>query len=186
MFLGGRSFTGTLAALRLLFGGYYLQALAVERDLLESTFLLQLFAAKPEAVSDWRAADGKQRFRRFAPRVITEQLRILGIPARYDTYREYCELASHPSGVSRVLTLRQDMNRQAVGPFFERKTARKLLLDITLNVCDSCYNVLGALRIAERYAAEWAIVEACIDEWNRAAPPDSTDQQSAKGRRTTG
>src|SRR6266480_1588338 len=54
MFLGCRSLTSTLASLSLLRTGYYLQALAVQRDLLESTLLLQLFAVTPDAIGRWR------------------------------------------------------------------------------------------------------------------------------------
>lgn len=104
MFFGCRSLTSTLAALRLLLMGYYLQALTVERDLLESTLLLQLFAATPDAIGRWRTADARTRTRHFAPRAISEALGALGVPTRYDVYREYCELAAHPSGVSRILT----------------------------------------------------------------------------------
>jgi hypothetical protein len=168
MFLGCRSLTSTLAALRLLSAGYYLQALTVERDLLESTLLLQLFATKPDAISQWRTADARTRTKHFAPRAISEALAAVGVSTRYDVYREYCELASHPSGASRILTWRRNLKRHAVGPFFELETAQRVLLDITLNSCDACHSILDALTAREAFADEWAVIEAAIDEWNAA------------------
>lgn len=168
MSFGCRSLTSTLAALRLLLAGYYLQALAVQRDLLESTLLLQLFAATPEAIGRWRTADTRTRTRYFAPRAISQALAARGVSTRYDVYREYCELAAHPSAESRILTWRRDLRRHGVGPFVEAETARNVLLDIALNACDACNSLLDALNLRETVAREWTMIEASIDEWNAA------------------
>jgi hypothetical protein len=168
MFLGCRSFTSTLASLRLLLTGYYLQALAVQRDVLESTLLLHLFAVVPDAIGRWRIADARQRLREFGAGAIAKALADRGIQTRYDVYREFCELATHPSSVSRILTWRRDLSRDGVGPFFEPQTAHQVLLEITLNCCDACNTILDALNVRDRFAAEWAAIEAAIDEWNAA------------------
>lgn len=168
MFLGCRSLTSTLASLRLLLAGYYLQALAVQRDLLESTLLLQLFAVTPDAIGRWRTADARERLRDFGAGAIAKALAARGVPTRYDVYTEFCELATHPSSASRILTWRRDLRRQAVGPFVESETAHKVLLHITLNCCDACNTILDALKDRDRFASEWSAIEAAIDEWNAA------------------
>jgi hypothetical protein len=167
-FLGCRVLTSTLASLRLLLTGYYLQALAVQRDVLESTLLLQLFAVVPDAIGRWRTADARQRLREFGAGAINNALADRGIQTRYDVYREFCELATHPSSVSRILTWRRDLRRHGVGPFVEPKTAHKVLLEITLNCCDACNTILDALNDRDRFATEWVAIEVAIDEWNAA------------------
>ena len=168
MFLGCRSLTSTLASLRLLLAGYYLQSLAVQRDVLESTLLLQLFVATPDAIGRWRTADARQRLRDFGASAIAKALAARGVPTRYDVYKEFCELATHPSSVSRILTWRRDLSRQGVGPFVETESARKVLLEITLNCCDACNTILDALKDRERFATEWSAIEKAIDDWNAA------------------
>jgi hypothetical protein len=128
MFLGCRALTDTLAAFRLLFGGYYLQALTLQRDVLESSFLLQLFNEHPDKIAAWRTADVRERMRSFSIGEIAKKLAARSVWNRYETYKEYCELAAHPTPVGRVLTYRHDFARPAVGPFYEERIAKKMLL----------------------------------------------------------
>jgi hypothetical protein len=172
MFLGGRVLTDTLAAVRLLLGGYYLQAMILQRDVLESGFLLQLFNEHPNKIAAWRTANAKERMKSFSIGGISKKLKASDVWNRYEEYTEYCELAAHPTAVGRVLTYRSDIRRATVGPFFEERTAKKVLLHIAINVCDACHNLLHAIGGHGSFDHEWQEIEKCFDEWNAVGPID--------------
>jgi hypothetical protein len=166
MFLGGRVLTDTLAAVRLLLGGYYLQAMILQRDVLESGFLLQLFNERPDKIAVWRTANTKERMKSFSIGGISKTLKASDVWNRYEEYTEYCELAAHPTAKGRVLTYRSDIQRTTVGPFFEESTAKKLLIHIATNVCDACHNLLHALGGHGSFDHEWQEIQKCFDEWS--------------------
>ena len=80
MFLGGRALTAGLGGVRLLLSGYYVQALALVRDLLEVTLLIQWFAAEPADIAVWRGASAHERMDRFGPSRLNKKLTSRGVP----------------------------------------------------------------------------------------------------------
>jgi len=47
--------------------GYYVQALALVRDLLEVILLIQWFAVERADIAKWRRADAHERMEKFGP-----------------------------------------------------------------------------------------------------------------------
>lgn len=113
--------------------------------------------------------------KKFSPKVISEKLDKLRIHTRYDVYREYCELAAHPTSSGRVLVWKEDRGR--VGPFIDQEKARKIFEIIAWNVCDACYNVLHALNFTEQFADDWLKIETCFDEWVSISPASETSER---------
>lgn len=173
MFLGCRALTDTLGAVRLLLAGYYLQALILERDVLESGFLLQFFKEYPDKIGLWRTADVRERMRVFSIGKISKKLDARGVRHRYDEYKEYCELAAHPTAQGRVLTHSKVLERPMVGPFFNEDTAKKVLLRITTNVCDVCLNLLHTMELLDTFAEDWNQIMHFFDESNASGQPNN-------------
>ena len=65
--LAVRCFNSGAASLRLARSGYYQPCLAIIRDIIETTMLLQLFAETPAAVGEWSAMTVTEREKKFSP-----------------------------------------------------------------------------------------------------------------------
>lgn len=119
--LAVRCFNSGAAALRLARCGYYSQCLALIRDIMESTLLLDLFKREPTTVARWRTASATDRERNFGPIKVRLELEKLdkqngGSPLRRDiTYKRFCTYGAHPSPEGFVLISPNMMTQ--IGPF---------------------------------------------------------------------
>jgi hypothetical protein len=170
MFLGCRTLTNGLAAVRLLSAGYYGPSMALVRDSLETTMLLKLFRERPDEIQRWRDADPVTRLNDFRPKKLAGKLTASNVWHRHEEYQELSELAGHPTPQNAALAFSSARRRRMVGAFFDERTAGNVLLEITLALCDACYEILGALCLAERFESEWKEIEEAIDQWNSAGP----------------
>lgn len=66
-FLGIRLFNTGACTVKLGLSGYYQQAFALLRDVLEVGFLIHYFAYWPEKISEWKTCSEDERKKRFAP-----------------------------------------------------------------------------------------------------------------------
>ncbi len=130
--LGARLFNCSVSALKLLLRGYYQVSFAVQRDLLEMTFLLDYFSLSPSDISVWRTASPAKRKKRFAPFRIREALdKRDGFVTRkrgayYGMLSEYAAHATHEG-----MKLLAPRGRVVVGPFLDRGYLRKCLWELT-------------------------------------------------------
>lgn len=169
MWLAGRAMTNTLAAVRLIVAGYYGPALALVRDVLVSTMLIQLFRERPNEMAIWRTATSHERQNAFRPSKLKGKLNSHNVWHRHEEWEQYSELAGHPTPSAAYMAYSEKHARRMVGPFTDEKLATHVVLQITLAVCDVCYQLLAALQLESRYAAEWKMIEAAFDEWNAAS-----------------
>jgi len=128
--LGIRLFNGTASALKLLLSGYYQTSAQIQRDLLETIFLLDYFKSDRTLISVWRSADKRVRTTQFAPvhvRTALDERDGFTERKRKAAYDLLSELAAHPSHMGfRMLTPIPGGDAHC-GPFFE-VTAMKAVL----------------------------------------------------------
>jgi len=126
--LGLRLLNSTGASVKLALSGYYQSAVAQDRDLLETGFLLDYLRTSPHQISVWRRSTKKQRRDRFGPGPIREALDKrdkFKAKKRQESYERLCEYATHPTYRGFKLIAPDGMGN--VGPFFDQKFLRAWL-----------------------------------------------------------
>ena len=116
--LAVRCFNSGAASLRLLRGGYYQPSFALVRDLMETTFLLDLFKRDKAALTEWRTLPAKERERRFGPFAVRSRLDVMDgykEAKRAAAYKLLSTYASHPSPEGFRIISPDGMTK--VGPF---------------------------------------------------------------------
>jgi hypothetical protein len=123
--LGARLFNGAGASIKLLLSGYYQAAASLAREVLETSFLVDLLANDHNKVERWRTIPDKKRKEEFSPRRVREALDLrdqFTSKARAQHYSLLSGLASHPTPNGFRL-LRPGPNQLAkIGPFFNPET----------------------------------------------------------------
>lgn len=119
--LGIRLFNSIAVALNSAMTGYYQASAGQQRDLLETTFLLDLFSRDRSLIEQWRTLDSKARWAKFRPaKVRTELDELDGFTSRKraSAYELLSDLAGHPSVVGFQM-LQAGEHGAHCGPFFE-------------------------------------------------------------------
>jgi hypothetical protein len=99
-FLGIRLFNATTCSLKLLLAGYYQNSVALQRDILETAFLLDYFSTDRTKIAEWKACNNEERYKKFKPSLVRAALdRRDGFTERKreEIYKMMCEYATHPS-----------------------------------------------------------------------------------------
>ena len=119
--LGMRAFNAFGASLKLCLSGYYQNAALIMRDVLETTFLIDLFRGDRALIAKWRTADKATRLKDFKPVNVRTQLdQRDGFTERKRAamYEMFSELAGHPTMHSVAMLRPKGMHAQ-IGPFFD-------------------------------------------------------------------
>jgi hypothetical protein len=129
-----RCLNSTAAALKLARAGYYQAALTMVRDLVETTFLLDLFNSNREEVKIWWSSPAVERGKRFAPWKVRKQLddrdgNKEGL--RGAAYRMLSTYAAHPTPEGFNMTSPGGMTQ--VGPFADKDRMTALLQELARN-----------------------------------------------------
>ncbi|MFC5524202.1 hypothetical protein ACFPPA_00450 [Rhodanobacter ginsengisoli] len=127
--LGIRVFNGLATAWKLMASGYYQKAGLIQRDLIETIYLINYFHINPETLPVWRVADRKQLQREFGPVAIRKALDThdgRGKSAREGIYYKFCNLAGHPTRAGFDM-LRPKGGAAIIGPFPDNAALRALL-----------------------------------------------------------
>lgn len=131
--LGTRLFNSSAASINLLVSGYYQASASLARDVLETSFLVDLLANDRQAVARWRNVSEEERRKSFQPRHVREMLDARdGYTSRQRAahYALLSKLASHPTPEGFRL-LRPGPDRPAnVGPFFNAETLGAVLSEL--------------------------------------------------------
>jgi hypothetical protein len=93
------------AAFALMTEGFYQTSLTLQRDMLETGFLLELFLREPDSIGLWRSASNDVLKDKFSPWKVRCALQRDGAD-RGTIYQKYCELASHPTMTGSFLLVR--------------------------------------------------------------------------------
>jgi hypothetical protein len=120
--LGMRTFNAFAASIKLTFSGYHQNSALVLRDVLETVFLLDLFAGDRSLIERWRFADKKERMKQFSPVRVREALDDrdgFKTKKRFEMYELFSELAGHPNMKSSWMMRPQKDGDAVIGPFME-------------------------------------------------------------------
>jgi len=117
--LGIRLFNSIASSLKLLLAGYYQNSVILQRDILETGFLLDYFSIDPSKISDWRNSNSIQRLEKYIPGIIRGELnRRDGVnkSKRDEIYKWMCERAAHPTFPGFDLIAPGGLGK--IGPFY--------------------------------------------------------------------
>lgn len=130
--LGMRIFNDLASSVKLALTGYNQSAAMILRDILETTFLIERFAGDWPAVSQWRLAAPKERWKNFGPAKVRAHLdKRDGFRGkkRDAAYGLLSTLASHPT-MEGVAMLRPTGMDAHLGPFVELPTLEAVLAEM--------------------------------------------------------
>jgi len=99
-YLGIRLFNSIVTAIKLLLSGYYQVSFTIQRDILETGFLLDYFLIDNTEIQNWKKCTKKERFKKFSPFKIRDELdKRDGFESkqRGQIYSNLCEYAAHPT-----------------------------------------------------------------------------------------
>ena len=99
--------------------------LLFSRDVLETTFLLDLFRGDRSLIERWRFADKKGRMKQFSPVKVREALDTRDgntSKKRFEMYEMFSELAGHPNMNSHLMMRPEKGSDAVIGPFIEFTT----------------------------------------------------------------
>lgn len=98
VYLPARASSFGRAALRLAKMGFYDEALNIVRSVGEIGNLLALFASDANAIEEWKKSDWKHRMEHLGPSKVRKRVLLAkGMLAMGEqTYRELCEISTHP------------------------------------------------------------------------------------------
>lgn len=125
-----RTFNGLASAWKLMASGYYQKAAALQRDLIETIFLVNYFHVAPEKIAVWRAADRKTLLNTFGPSAIRKALDNhagKGKSRREEIYQMFSTLAAHPSKAGFDMLRPSEGDGAVIGPFWDPVTFKAVL-----------------------------------------------------------
>ena len=163
--LGIRIFNGAASAVKLLLSGYYQKSALVQRDMLETVFLLEYLFTDKALITAWRRSDKKERQARFSPRAVRAALHAqdgFSGPKRGELYRELSELAGHATWRGFRMLAPVLGGDAHCGPFFESKMMRAVLEELAKMLVQSgiTFTRFFPARRREDYEAAIAWMEA--------------------------
>ena len=130
--LGIRLFNCLNVTLKLLLSGYYQASTLQQRDLIETSFLLDHFLSDRSLIARWRLADEKTLRTMFSPASVRKVLDTRDAftgQKRAEHYRLFSSLAAHPHPRGFQLVRLSDGKHQC-GPFYEDKPLRATLSEL--------------------------------------------------------
>jgi hypothetical protein len=135
--LGTRLFNSTAASINLLLSGYYQASASLAREVLETSYLVDLLANDRRAVARWRNASEEERKKQFGPihvRMALDTRDGQTSKARATHYALLSKVAAHatPEGF-RMLRPAADQLAK-IGPFFAAETLGAVLSELAKTV----------------------------------------------------
>ncbi len=134
--------------------GYYQQAVAHIRDLIEVAFLLDLFRRKPEKIAEWRTASEKDRKRNFKPIKIREELNALDGSENENRKEAYEFYSGHGTHVTPDMSLISPEANTIIGPFADEKRVVLITYDLTKWLCIATSYFLKSMETSRASSSE--------------------------------
>jgi hypothetical protein len=131
--LGMRTFNAFAASIKLTLSGYHQNSALILRDVMETVFLLDLFAGDPSLIERWRFADKKARMKDFSPLRVREALDArdgFTSKKRFEMYELFSELAGHPNMKSSWMMRPQKDGDAVIGPFMEATSLEAVISEM--------------------------------------------------------
>lgn len=144
--LAGRIVTQSTAALLLMTGGYYDEALTHVRSVGEIANLLVLFLYEREAFEEWLVLDSNARKRQYSPVKVRTRLEGRGVhvPITHPRYSALSETATHVTPHLRIQAY-NPLSFQTLGGYFQPDGVRLVLTELSIAVADAA---TCAMRLA--------------------------------------
>jgi hypothetical protein len=133
--LGIRAINDAGACGKCALAGYYQQAIAHIRDIIEIGFLLDLFRRDAKNICEWRTATERERKEKFAPvklRMRLDELDGRSDKKRAEAYSFYSHHGTHPTPELAVISPDQQTK---VGPFPHEQYVTLLTFDMAKWLC---------------------------------------------------
>jgi len=133
--LGIRLFNSIVISLKLLLAGYYQGSAYIQRDILETGFLLDYFSLEPSKISEWKNSNNEERIDKFRPVVIRRALDGRDGARqrkREKIYRLFCEAATHPTYTGFQLLAPDGM--VIIGPFFNDRILKSTIEELVMRL----------------------------------------------------
>jgi hypothetical protein len=131
--LGMRTFNAFAASIKLTLSGYHQNSALILRDVMETVFLLDLFAGDRSLIERWRYADKKVRRNEFSPVKVREALDArdgFTSKKRFEMYELFSELAGHPNMKSSWMMRPQKDGDAVIGPFIEATSLEAVISEM--------------------------------------------------------
>jgi hypothetical protein len=130
--LGIRIFNDILSSFKLMISGYYQISLSIQRDLLETGFLLDDLAGDKGPITEWRTCTREERLNKYSPKKVRDRLDKrdgFKTKKRAKTYHMFCEYASHPTHVGSKIIAKDGLAE--TGSFHDEKKLKNTLYELT-------------------------------------------------------
>lgn len=147
-YIGSRLFNTAIAAFHSCLSGYYQISFSLQRDLIETQFLLDVFRSFPEKIKEWREADDKKLKSHFSPlslRILLDKRDGFEKKKRAERYQKLCKYASHMTYAGFTL-LTNDSNQIELGPFYNEKKLLNCLHDLALHYSYPAMLFIGLVK----------------------------------------
>lgn len=131
--LAARLFNSSASAVGLVMRGYYQAAVALMRDILETTFLADYLWTFPEQIAVWRACSEAERLKKFGAvkiRTALDDRDGYTERGREQHYKLLCELGTHPTYRGFQMLMARPSNMINVGPFFSESSLDAVLAEL--------------------------------------------------------
>jgi hypothetical protein len=131
--LGMRTFNAFAASIKLTLSGYHQNSALILRDVMETVFLLDLFAGDRSLIERWRHADKKARMKDFSPLKVREALDArdgFTSKKRFEMYELFSELAGHPNMKSSWMMRPRKDGDAVIGPFMEATSLEAVISEM--------------------------------------------------------
>lgn len=134
-YVGIRLFNSIVSALKLLLSGYYQVSVIIQRDIMETGFLLDYFLSDKSKIQDWKKSSNKDRLKKYSPAIIREALdRRDGFKGkqRDQMYKLLCEYAAHPTYTGFKLVAPKGLGE--IGPFLDAKYLKATIAELSFRL----------------------------------------------------
>jgi hypothetical protein len=129
--LATRLFNSSAASISLLLTGYYQCSFLLQRDVLETGFLLDYFWRSPGEVEVWRVGGRSVRKDKYGPIQIRCELEKADGVNRGKMYEKFCEYAAHPTPHKRLVVRG---GTRYTGPMFDSKVMDACLGELAMDL----------------------------------------------------
>jgi len=146
-YIGIRLFNDAVASFKLMLAGYYQISFNIQRDILETGFLLDYFTSYPEKIQHWKQCSNSQRQKFYTPAKVREALdRRDGFTQkkREKIYKNMCEYASHVSYPGIKLVASNGFAK--IGPFFDKKYLKSCIQELAMRIPQFTLIYLGLFK----------------------------------------
>lgn len=164
-----RCFNSSASSLKALRCGYFQPSFALIRDVMETTFLLDLFLRDRGKVEEWRTLPPKDREKRFKPvevRKMLDQLDRYTEKRREKAYRLFSSYAAHPTPEGNSIISPEGLTK--VGPFPDKRLLKAGLTELAKYIGHAAAIVDGYM---EEGGAELLVsksrLRAVWQEWSK-------------------